>query len=71
MKMYPNFGQIPALKFFVKKTRNKNFKNPKIDFKIKPKIPSRVDQLVIKYFSTQGRPDPMGGLYCFLCSNKT
>jgi hypothetical protein len=27
--------------------------------------------LVIKYFSTQGRPDPMGGLYCFLCSNKT
>ncbi len=56
-----------SLNFFVKKTGIKDFKNPKIDLKTKPKVSSMVDQLVIKYLSTKGKLDPMGGLYCFYC----
>jgi hypothetical protein len=31
----------------------------------------KVDQQVIERLSVQSRPDPMGGLCCFLCTNKT
>jgi hypothetical protein len=31
----------------------------------------RVEQLVSKHLSTQGRLDPRGGLCCFGCPNKT
>jgi hypothetical protein len=32
---------------------------------------SRVNWLVTEHLSTQGRPDPKGGLHCSWCSNKT
>jgi len=32
---------------------------------------SRVNRPVTKHLSTQGRPDPKGGLHSSLCSNKT
>jgi hypothetical protein len=31
---------------------------------------TRVDQLMIKHLSTQGRLDQRGGLHCFWCPNK-
>jgi hypothetical protein len=31
---------------------------------------NRVNWSVIKHLSGQGRPDRMGGLYCFWCPNK-